>query len=87
MGGRGGGGHKPRRKLIDGTVLSQPEYAFWFTDAGFSVENHGVDPDEVVEYPPEDYLAARDPQLDRAIEIALQELGGRMEVRLPPQQS
>ncbi|MGC8574423.1 MAG: S41 family peptidase [Thermoplasmata archaeon] len=66
-------GINPLRKLIDGTVVTQPEYAFWFSNVGFNVENYGVDPDIVVEYKPEDYLSGRDPQLDIAIDILLKE--------------
>lgn len=66
-------GINPLRKLIDGTVVTQPEYAFWFSNVGFDVENYGVDPDIVVEYKPEDYLSGRDPQLDLAVEILLKE--------------
>ena len=59
-----------RHALVDGTFTSQPEFAFWFTDAGWGVENHGTDPDIPVENRPEDYRAGRDPQLQRAIEEA-----------------
>lgn len=64
----------PRHKLVDGTQTTQPEFAFWFEDVGWRVENYGTDPDVVVEITPSDYLAGRDPQLDRAIEITLESL-------------
>ncbi|KAA8922086.1 S41 family peptidase [Thermoplasma sp.] len=67
-------GISPRRRLIDGTVLSQPEFAFWFRDTGFGVENYGVDPDVEVEYAPHDYLKGKDPQLDYAIGSLMEEL-------------
>ncbi len=66
-------GINPLRKLIDGTVVTQPEYAFWFSNVGFGVENYGVDPDIEVEYTPDDYRNGRDPQLDLAIDILLKE--------------
>ncbi len=59
------------RTLVDGTLTTQPEFAFWFSDVGWNVENYGVDPDEVVENTPQDYRAGRDPQLNRAIELGL----------------
>jgi tricorn protease len=34
------------------------------------VENRGTDPDEEVIVRPQDYVAGRDPQLERAIELA-----------------
>ncbi len=49
--------------LVDGSVTTQPEYAFWFEDVGLGVENRGTDPDEEVLYYPQDYAAGRDPQL------------------------
>src|SRR6185436_13819751 len=64
----------PRHALVDGTVTTQPEFSFWFSDVGWRVENYGTDPDVVVEYRPQDYAAGIDPQLDEAIDIALAEL-------------
>lgn len=63
-----------RHQLIDGGVTTQPEYAIWLDGVGYGVENHGVDPDEVVEITPEQAATGQDPQLDRAIMIALEEL-------------
>jgi tricorn protease len=60
--------------LVDGSVTTQPEWAFWFDDVGWGVENHGADPDEVVTITPQDYAAGRDPQLERAIELVLEAL-------------
>ena len=57
----------PRHTLVDGTVTTQPEFSYWFTDVGWQVENHGTDPDIVVEVTPDDHRASRDPQLDRGV--------------------
>lgn len=70
-------GINPLRRLIDGTTVTQPEYAFWFSDVGYSVENYGVDPDVEIEFKPEDYYLGKDPQLDLAIDLLLKELKGR----------
>lgn len=61
----------PRHPLVDGTVTTQPEFAFWFTDVGWSVENYGTDPDEVVEIRPQDWSKGKDPQLDRAVQVGI----------------
>lgn len=61
----------PRTYLRDGTITTQPEFSFWFKDVGWKVENYGTDPDIEVEITPEDDLHRRDPQLDRAIAVAL----------------
>lgn len=53
--------------LVDGGITTQPQYSFWFEDTGWGVENYGTDPDIEVEIRPQDYVAGRDPQLERAI--------------------
>ena len=63
-----------RYTLVDGTMVTQPRYAFWLEGYDWGVENHGVDPDIEVVRSPADIAAGRDPQLERAIEIALDQL-------------
>jgi len=64
-------GIDPRHKLVDGTTTTQPEFAFWFKDVGWNVENYGTDPDIEVDIAPQDYANNRDPQLERSIAEAL----------------
>ncbi len=61
----------PRHRLVDGSVTTQPEFSFWFSDVGFSVENYGTDPDIEVELPPDAAARGDDPQLEAAIEKAM----------------
>ncbi|MFE2070811.1 S41 family peptidase [Streptomyces sp. NPDC059467] len=63
-----------RYRLVDGTLVTQPKYAFWLEGYGWGVENHGVDPDVEVVQTPQDWGAGRDPQLDEAVRIALEAL-------------
>ncbi|MER6910932.1 PDZ domain-containing protein [Streptomyces sp. NPDC000594] len=72
-----------RYSLVDGTSVTQPKYAFWLEGYGWGVENHGVDPDVEVIPTPQDYAAGRDPQLDKAIELALESLAAEP-ARTPP---
>ena len=58
--------------LIDGGITTQPEFSFWFKDVGWGVENYGASPDMEVDIRPQDYLAGRDPQLERAIAEIMQ---------------
>jgi tricorn protease len=67
-------GISPRRTLADGAVTTQPEYSFWFKDVGWGVENYGTDPDLEVEMAPQHYARGEDPQLARAIAVALERL-------------
>jgi len=64
-------GINPQHSLVDGTTTTQPEYAFWFKDVGWNVENYGTDPDIEVDIAPQDYVNNVDPPLDRAIIEAL----------------
>ncbi|HEY6287773.1 MAG TPA: S41 family peptidase [Ktedonobacteraceae bacterium] len=64
-------GISPQHALVDGTRTTQPEYAFWFKDVGWNVENYGTDPDIEVDIAPQDFANNVDPQLDRAIAEAL----------------
>ncbi|MEV6193161.1 S41 family peptidase [Streptomyces sp. NPDC051920] len=60
-----------RYRLVDGTLVTQPKYAFWMEGYEWGVENHGVDPDVEVVQAPQDHAAGRDTQLDEAVAIAL----------------
>jgi carboxyl-terminal processing protease len=48
--------------------------ARWLTPNGVNVHEIGLTPDYIVELTDEDFDAERDPQLDKAIEILLEEL-------------
>ena len=60
--------------LMDGGVITAPNLAIWTADEGWIVENEGVPPDVEVEQTPADVIAGRDPQLERAIAIVMDEL-------------
>jgi len=62
--------------MMDGGSVTAPEAAFWAPDKGgrWIVENHGVDPDYVVEQRPDLEVAGHDPQLEKAIQLAKQAL-------------
>lgn len=70
MGGMIGSGAP--HKITGGWVLFVPEYGFYGHDAGeWSPENLGVEPDYVVPLKPYELSGGRDPQLEKAIELAL----------------
>ncbi len=64
----------PRYELNDGTWTSQPEFSFWFEDVGWDVENYGTDPDIEIDIKPQDWAKGLDPQLDKAISVAMADL-------------
>ena len=59
--------------LLDGAYVSAPNLAIW-TEDGWIVENVGVPPDIEVEQWPADVIAGHDPQLEKAIEVIMEEL-------------
>ena len=60
--------------LMDGGVITAPNIAIWTPEEGWVVENIGIPPDVEVEWTPADFAAGRDPQPDKAIQMALEEL-------------
>jgi tricorn protease len=58
--------------LRDGGFVTAPGFGFWSTDNGgeWVVEQHGVDPDYVVNQRPDLVVGGHDPQLEKAIELA-----------------
>ena len=63
--------------LVDGTLVTQPASALWLPHIGWSMDNHGAEPDVEVAIAPHDWAAGRDPQLDTAVQLALQALEQR----------
>ena len=72
-------------EFIDGGGVTAPNVAIWTKD-GFVVENTGVAPDIEVEQTPSEIIKGNDPQLQKAIEVALKELekNPQEEVTRPP---
>ena len=64
-------GISPRHALVDGTIVTQPEFAFWFKDVGFGVENYGTEPTVEVEITPEEWGMGKDTQLEKGIDVAM----------------
>jgi len=60
--------------LMDGGIVTAPNLAFWDEGEGFGIENVGVPPDIEVEQTPKDVIAGRDPQLEAAIKVVMDEL-------------
>ena len=69
--------------ILDGGFLNKPEYAPYNMQGQWIIEGHGVDPDIVVDNDPAREYAGIDDQLNKAIEVILEELKTK-EVTLPP---
>jgi tricorn protease len=70
--------------LLDGGFLYRPEFApYGAAGEGWIIEGHGVDPDIVVDNDPAKEYAGIDEQLDKAIEVILEQLKTKGK-ELPP---
>ncbi|WP_327090656.1 PDZ domain-containing protein [Nonomuraea sp. NBC_01738] len=72
-----------RYGLVDGTLVTQPRYSFWLEGPGWGVENYGVDPDVEVVMTPQDRVAGVDPQLEKAVELAMEALSQTVPATAP----
>jgi tricorn protease len=77
-GGLVGVGGYPR--LIDGGHVTAPRWALYGTTGQWEVENQGIAPDVEVEQDPALVRQGHDPQLERAVQLALDAL-----TKNPPQ--
>ncbi len=59
---------------MDGGHVTSPSVAFFSPKGEWDVENHGVEPDVVVEQDPKAVSEGHDPQLETAVSIALRDL-------------
>lgn len=60
--------------LVDGGVVTMPDFGIYGLDGKWMIENRGVEPDIEVENTPEAMVSGRDPQLEKAIEWTLEQL-------------
>lgn len=60
-------------RLLDGSTIRTPATGLWNVK-GYDLENYGVPPDVDVDNTPEDFLAGRDAQVEKAVEVLKQEL-------------
>jgi tricorn protease len=70
-------------ELIDGGSITAPRAAIYGLKGDWEVENHGVAPDIDVELDPAADRAGHDSQLDKAIEVVMQQLKEHPVPRIP----
>ena len=63
--------------FVDGGSMIAPRGGYFAADGHWAVENEGVAPDVDVENWPKDVIAGHDPQLERAVEVALKQLADK----------
>ena len=69
-------------RLMDGGGVTFPEFGFFNLEGEWEVENHGVEPTIPVDNLPHEVIDGRDPQLEKAVELLLQQIK-EDPVRLP----
>jgi tricorn protease len=69
--------------MIDGGYITRPEFGSYSMESRWIIENEGVSPDYEVDNLPEDVIAGKDPQLEKAITLILEQLARKTPV-LPP---
>ena len=60
--------------LMDGGQVTSPSFGFFNPQGQWDVENHGVPPDYEVDMEPKPVSEGHDPQLEKAVSLALEEL-------------
>jgi tricorn protease len=60
--------------LMDGGSVTAPGFGIFSKDGKWIIENEGVSPDIEVEMTPKDVIEGRDPQLEKAVQVVLEEL-------------
>lgn len=60
--------------LLDGGSVTSPNFGVYDLEGNWIIENEGVAPDIFVEQTPKELLEGRDPQLERTVELLLEEM-------------
>lgn len=80
--GAGVGGSLNYHRLVDNGRITIPNRAAYNPRTGTWMENHGVEPDIEVEWWPHEWRAGRDPQLEKAIEVAMKQLNSNPKMKI-----
>jgi tricorn protease len=71
--------------LMDGGYVTRPEFSLYGLDSQWVVENHGVEPDIVLDNLPDQVMAGHDPQLEKAIDVVTKAIQANpKQQQLPP---
>ncbi|MBI2417025.1 MAG: hypothetical protein HYV28_03845 [Ignavibacteriales bacterium] len=62
------------QKTLDNGTVEQPNNGFYDASGKWLVENHGADPDILVDNDPASVMSGKDAQLEKAIEVLLKQV-------------
>ena len=68
---------------VDGGYFTRPEFSLYNLQSHWTIENHGVEPDIVLDNRPDLVVKGHDPQLERAIQLLMKEIKEHPK-KLPP---
>ena len=69
--------------MMDGGFITRPEFSLYGLDSKWLIENRGVAPDIEVDNRPDLVVKGQDPQLEKAIELVMQQINANPK-KLPP---
>ncbi|MBW8686276.1 S41 family peptidase [Chitinophaga rhizophila] len=61
-------------ELMDGGTVTAPRLGIFSKDGKWIIENEGVAPDVEIEMTPQEVIAGKDPQLEKAVELLMKEI-------------
>lgn len=61
-------------RLLDGGMVTSPNFGVFDLNGNYIIENEGVAPDVFVEQMPKELLQGKDPQLEKTVQILLEEM-------------
>jgi tricorn protease len=67
-------GIRGQMPLMDGGYITRPEFSLYGLDSKWLIENHGVQPDVVVDNPPDLVVKGQDPQLEKAVQMLMEQI-------------
>lgn len=70
-------------QLMDGGFMTAPRLGIFSKDGKWIVENEGVKPDVEIEMTPQEVIAGKDPQLEKAVELLMKDLKETAPVKKP----
>ncbi|HTR22970.1 MAG TPA: PDZ domain-containing protein [Terriglobales bacterium] len=67
-------GIRGQMPLMDGGYITRPEFSIYDLSSQWLIENRGVQPDVVVDNPPDLVIKGHDPQLEKAVDMLMQQI-------------
>ena len=70
-------------RLMDGGYVTAPRLGIFDKNGKWIIENEGVSPDIEIEMTPKEVIAGKDPQLEKAVQVVMEEMKKKPVKMLP----